>query len=64
VTLCAAKPKAVFADNLLSDMAGLDGSSALQASIATNDQPGTNYVLALQFMQQHFIRQRPELVGQ
>jgi len=45
VTLCAAKPKAVFADNLLSDMAGLDGSSALQASIATNDQPGTNYVL-------------------
>ena len=44
VTLCAAKPKAVFADNLLSDMAGLDGS-ALQASIATNDQPGTNYVL-------------------
>lgn len=32
VTDCLAKPKAVIAENLLSDMAALDGSNALQAS--------------------------------
>ena len=39
VTLWVAKPKSV-AEDLLSDMTGLNGNSALQASIATYQKPG------------------------
>ena len=40
MTLWVAKPKAVIAEDLLSDMTGLDVNSALQASMATYQKPG------------------------